>query len=124
MKRAKAKGLRMVGCAVRARVRAGGANRSVFEGLFGLSARKAAEKLDADGVPTPRGATLLPRSVDWSALHDCIRLHPANAAALFELVKNEGLGATTITVSGSKPCRRKQTYAVATALWGMGEACL
>jgi hypothetical protein len=29
--------------------------RSVFEGLSGLSARKAAEKLNADGVPTPAG---------------------------------------------------------------------
>ena len=37
------------------------------------------------------------------ASHGCIRLHPANAAALFELVKNEGLGATTIIVSGSNP---------------------
>jgi hypothetical protein len=27
----------------------------VFEGLSGLSARKAAEKLNADGVPTPAG---------------------------------------------------------------------
>lgn len=37
------------------------------------------------------------------ASHGCIRLHPANAAALFELVKNEGPGATTIIVSGSNP---------------------
>jgi L,D-transpeptidase catalytic domain len=37
------------------------------------------------------------------ASHGCIRLHPTNAAALFELVKNEGLGATTIVVSGSNP---------------------
>ena len=37
------------------------------------------------------------------ASHGCIRLHPANAAALFELVKSEGLGATTIVVSGSSP---------------------
>jgi hypothetical protein len=29
--------------------------RSVSEGLSGLSARKAAEKLNADGVPTPGG---------------------------------------------------------------------
>ena len=37
------------------------------------------------------------------ASHGCIRLHPANAAALFELVKAEGMGATTIIVSGSNP---------------------
>ena len=37
------------------------------------------------------------------ASHGCIRLHPANAAALFELVKSQRLGATTIVVSGSNP---------------------
>jgi hypothetical protein len=37
------------------------------------------------------------------ASHGCIRLHPANAAALFDLVKNEGKDATTIVVSGSNP---------------------
>jgi hypothetical protein len=37
------------------------------------------------------------------ASHGCIRLHPANAAALFTLVKSEGTAATTIVVSGSNP---------------------
>jgi hypothetical protein len=37
------------------------------------------------------------------ASHGCIRLHPANAAALFELVKSEGTGTTSIVVSGSNP---------------------
>ena len=37
------------------------------------------------------------------ASHGCIRLHPANAAALFELVKGQGMAATTIVVSGSNP---------------------
>ena len=37
------------------------------------------------------------------ASHGCIRLHPANATALFELVKSEGMAATTIVVSGSNP---------------------
>jgi L,D-transpeptidase-like protein len=37
------------------------------------------------------------------ASHGCIRLHPANAATLFELVKSEGMDATTIVVSGSNP---------------------
>jgi hypothetical protein len=37
------------------------------------------------------------------ASHGCIRLHPANAATLFALVKSEGMAATTIVVSGSNP---------------------
>ena len=37
------------------------------------------------------------------ASHGCIRLHPSNAAALFALVKSEGMAATTIVVSGSSP---------------------
>jgi L,D-transpeptidase catalytic domain len=37
------------------------------------------------------------------ASHGCIRLHPANAATLYTLVKSEGMGATTIVVSGSNP---------------------
>src|SRR5215831_15756472 len=34
------------------------------------------------------------------ASHGCIRLHPANAATLFALVKQRGMGDTTIVVSG------------------------
>jgi hypothetical protein len=34
------------------------------------------------------------------ASHGCIRLHPSNAATLFALVRQEGMGATTIVVSG------------------------
>jgi hypothetical protein len=51
------------------------------------------------------------------ASHGCIRLHPANAATLFELVEAEGMGATTIVVSGrgpvlaSKPSPSRQPYA-------------
>jgi hypothetical protein len=37
------------------------------------------------------------------ASHGCVRLHPKNAAALFALVKSEGMGATTIVVSGQNP---------------------
>ena len=37
------------------------------------------------------------------ASHGCIRLHPDNAATLFALVQSEGVGATTIVVSGSNP---------------------
>ena len=56
MKRARAKGVRIGGLRAKgeAQERAEGL-RSVFEGLSGLSARKAAEKLNADGVPTPAG---------------------------------------------------------------------
>jgi L,D-transpeptidase catalytic domain len=41
------------------------------------------------------------------ASHDCIRLHPANAAALFELVKSEGTGATSIVVPEALPASRR-----------------
>jgi hypothetical protein len=41
------------------------------------------------------------------ASHGCIRLHPANAATLFALVKSEGMAATTIVVSGSNPTLAK-----------------
>ncbi len=34
------------------------------------------------------------------ASHGCIRLHPDNAATLYSLVQREGMGATTIVVSG------------------------
>jgi lipoprotein-anchoring transpeptidase ErfK/SrfK len=37
------------------------------------------------------------------ASHGCVRLHPKNAATLFSLVKSEGIGATTIVVSGQNP---------------------
>src|SRR6266508_5816667 len=37
------------------------------------------------------------------ASHGCIRLHPSNAAKLFSLVRQEGVGNTTIVVSGSNP---------------------
>jgi lipoprotein-anchoring transpeptidase ErfK/SrfK len=37
------------------------------------------------------------------ASHGCIRLHPANAAALFAVVQQEGPANTEIVVSGSNP---------------------
>jgi hypothetical protein len=43
------------------------------------------------------------RRLGGPASHGCIRLHPANAAALFDLVKSEGMASTTIVVSGSNP---------------------
>jgi hypothetical protein len=43
------------------------------------------------------------RRLGGPASHGCIRLHPANAAALFNLVKSEGMAATTIVVSGRNP---------------------
>jgi L,D-transpeptidase-like protein len=43
------------------------------------------------------------RHLGGPASHGCIRLHPSNAAKLFALVKEEGMGNTTIVVSGSNP---------------------
>jgi lipoprotein-anchoring transpeptidase ErfK/SrfK len=40
------------------------------------------------------------------ASHGCIRLHPSNAAVLYSLVSREGMGATTIVVSGGGARRR------------------
>jgi hypothetical protein len=59
MKRAKAKGVRIGGLRAKgielAQERAEGLRR-VFEGLSGLSARKAAEKLNTDGTDPPPSA--------------------------------------------------------------------
>jgi lipoprotein-anchoring transpeptidase ErfK/SrfK len=41
------------------------------------------------------------------ASHGCIRLHPDNAATLYALVEREGMGATTIVVSGESPSVRR-----------------
>jgi lipoprotein-anchoring transpeptidase ErfK/SrfK len=35
------------------------------------------------------------------ASHGCVRLHPSNAATLYSIVSREGMGATTIVVTGS-----------------------
>ena len=40
------------------------------------------------------------------ASHGCIRLHPDNAATLYELVQQQGMEATTIVVSGELTGRR------------------
>ncbi len=37
------------------------------------------------------------------ASHGCVRLHPANAATLFSLVKSRGMKSTTIVISDSMP---------------------
>ena len=37
------------------------------------------------------------------ASHGCVRLHPAHAATLFALVKEQGMGRTTIAVSDFAP---------------------
>lgn len=39
------------------------------------------------------------------ASHGCVRLAPANAAALFALVKKEGLGNTKVVLQGETPSR-------------------
>jgi L,D-transpeptidase catalytic domain len=41
------------------------------------------------------------------ASHGCIRLHPDNAAALYELVQRQGMEATTIVVAGEATARRR-----------------
>jgi hypothetical protein len=41
------------------------------------------------------------------ASHGCIRLHPDNAATLYALVQQEGMGATTIVVSGELSALRR-----------------
>jgi hypothetical protein len=52
------------------------------------------------------------------ASHGCIRLHPSNAAALFALVRSEGMEAATIVVSGSSPVSRDVQRPL---LWGRTE---
>jgi lipoprotein-anchoring transpeptidase ErfK/SrfK len=44
------------------------------------------------------------------ASHGCIRLHPQNAAALFALVKQQGIDATTIVVSGQTPAGGRRRH--------------
>ena len=39
------------------------------------------------------------------ASHGCVRLHPANAAALYTLVQRAGMANTTIVISGGDPFR-------------------
>jgi len=69
------------------------------------------------------------RHLGGSASHGCIRLHPSNAAKLFALVQQEGVGNTTIVVSGSNPAGRREVeeaeagpraprYAPPGAWWG------
>jgi hypothetical protein len=41
------------------------------------------------------------------ASHGCIRLHPDNAATLYELVQQQGMEATTIVVSGELSAQRR-----------------
>jgi hypothetical protein len=48
------------------------------------------------------------RHLGGPASHGCIRLHPSNAAKLFALVQKEGVGNTTIVVSGSNPRGRRE----------------
>jgi lipoprotein-anchoring transpeptidase ErfK/SrfK len=45
------------------------------------------------------------RRLGGPASHGCVRLHPANAAALFALVQQRGTGNTRIVVSGAPPTR-------------------
>src|SRR5215207_3996334 len=45
------------------------------------------------------------RRLGSRASHGCVRLAPANAAKLFELVRSEGLGRTKIVVTGAEATR-------------------
>ena len=56
------------------------------------------------------------------ASHGCIRLHPENAAQLYALVEHEGMGATTIVVSGENASARRMApeqgqYSPSTDFW-------
>ena len=44
------------------------------------------------------------------ASHGCVRLHPSNAATLYALVSREGMGATTIVVSGAGTGARHRAH--------------
>ena len=56
------------------------------------------------------------------ASHGCIRLHPSDAAALYTLVRTEGMSATTIVVSGSNTAaaRDQRYFNYGTAYWNYG----
>ncbi len=47
------------------------------------------------------------RRLGGPASHGCVRLHPNNAATLYALVQQEGMGATRIVVSGANPIGRR-----------------
>jgi lipoprotein-anchoring transpeptidase ErfK/SrfK len=56
------------------------------------------------------------------ASHGCIRLHPDNAETLYALVEREGMGATTIVVSGEsasvrRPVPEQGEYSPPTDYW-------
>jgi hypothetical protein len=48
------------------------------------------------------------RRLGGPASHGCVRLHPANAAALFALVQSEGADNTRIVVTGANPAPARQ----------------
>lgn len=52
------------------------------------------------------------------ASHGCIRLHPSNAATLFNLVRSHGAGSTRIVVTGSGPSGRSAHRARRGARYG------
>jgi lipoprotein-anchoring transpeptidase ErfK/SrfK len=43
------------------------------------------------------------------ASHGCVRLHPANAATLFMLVRRAGMGNTAIAITGGNPLARTRS---------------
>lgn len=49
------------------------------------------------------------RRLGGPASHGCVRLHPGNAATLFSLVRQHGMGNTRIVVTGANPAGRIAT---------------
>jgi hypothetical protein len=47
------------------------------------------------------------------ASHGCVRLHPANAATLFMLVRRAGMGNTAIAITGGNPLAGKRSRSAA-----------
>jgi hypothetical protein len=79
-------------------------NAIFFKGGFAIHGTNAVSRL---GAP---------------ASHGCIRLHPANARELFQLVKRHGQGSTRIAINGVAPdtgrtmiAKKQQNRAVAAA---------
>ena len=54
--------------------------------------------------------------------HGCVRLSPDHAATLFQLVKDEGMGETTVVVSGHAPSSRSPLVAQRRAPAAVDEA--
>ena len=54
------------------------------------------------------------------ASHGCVRLHPSNAATLYALVQQEGIGNTRIVITGSNPAESHYAHAQPRQQWNDG----